>query len=114
MAAMILTYRVVFGIPFRLELAEKWGPRVELEAIEFLNGVPIDWRIGDDPIRSGLRTHCDPMLRGFHDLQRPIRTGGTRGLPAASLELETRGIGDATLLVWLREGTFPVTGACAA
>jgi hypothetical protein len=111
---MILTCRVIFGVPFRFELEAKWGPRVELEAIEFLNGAPIDWRIGNDPIVPGLRTHCHPMMRGFHDLQRPIRTGGTRGLPASNLELETRGIGDATLLVWLRPGTYPESGACGA
>jgi hypothetical protein len=30
---MILTYHVTFGVPFRLDLAEQWGPRVELEAM---------------------------------------------------------------------------------
>jgi hypothetical protein len=109
---MILTCRVIFGVPFRFELEAKWGPRVELEAIEFLNGAPIDWRIGNDPVRPGL--HTGRGIPGFHDLQRPIRTGGTRGLPAASLDLETRGIGDATLLVWLRPGTYPETGHCGA
>jgi hypothetical protein len=53
---MILTCRVIFGVPFRFELEAKWGPRVELEAIEFLNGAPIDWRIGNDPVRPGLHT----------------------------------------------------------
>jgi hypothetical protein len=109
---MILIFRVIFGVPFRFELEAKWGPRVELEAIEFLNGAPIDWRIGNDPVRPGL--HTGRGIPGFHDLQRPIRTGGTRGLPAASLDLETRGIGDATLLVWLRPGTYPETGHCGA
>ena len=108
---MILTYHVTFGIPFRFDLEAKWGPRVELGAIEFMNGAPIDWRLGNDPVRAGLHAG-HPTMRGFHDLQRPMRAGGTRGLPAASLELETRGIGDATVLVWLRPGTYPETGRC--
>jgi hypothetical protein len=94
---MILTYHVTFGVPFRLDLAEQWGPRVELEAIAFMNAAPIDWRLGNDP-----------------ELQRPVLSGGTRGLPAANLELETRGIGDATVLVWLRPGTYPETEKCGA
>jgi hypothetical protein len=110
---MILSHKVIFGVPFRFELEAQWGPRVELEAIEFINGAPIDWKLGDDPLKEGLHAG-HPATRGYHDLQRPVRTGGTRGLPAARLNLETRGIGDATVLVWLREGTFPVTGVCGA
>ena len=108
---MILTYHVTFGVPFRFELEAEWGPHVELEAIEFMNGAPIDWRLGNDPVRAGVHAG-HPTMRGFHDLQGPMRFGGTRGLPAASLELETRGIGDATVLVWLRPGTYPETGHC--
>jgi hypothetical protein len=110
---MIFTYHVTFGIPFRLDLAERWGSSVELEAIEFMNGAPIDWRIGNDPLRAGLHAG-HPAMRGFHDLQRAGLSGGTRGLPAANLELETRGIGDATVHVWLRPGTYPETGNCGA
>jgi hypothetical protein len=110
---MILSYHVTFGVPIHLELAEQWGPSVELEALEFLAGAPIDWQLGDDPIRPGLHAG-HPAMRGFHDLQRAGLSGGTRGIPAASLDLETRGIGDATLLVWLRPGTYPETGKCGA
>jgi hypothetical protein len=110
---MILSYHITFGVPFNLELAEQWGPRVELEALEFLAGAPIDWQLGDDPIRPGLHAG-HPAMRGFHDLQRAGLSGGTRGIPAASLDLETRGICDATLFVWLRPGTCPETGKCGA
>ena len=108
---MILTYHVIFGGPFRFDLEAKWGPRVELGAIEFMNGAPIDWRLGNDPLRPGLHAG-HPTMRGFHDLQRAGLSGGTRGIPAGDLELETRGIGDATVLVWLRPGTYPENGKC--
>lgn len=109
---MILTYHITFGIPTRLDLAAKWGSRVELEAIEFIDGAPIDWRIASNPWRPGLHVG-HPSMRGFHDLQVPIATG-TRGTPAADVDLETRGIGGATVLVWLRPGTYPETGKCGA
>lgn len=106
---MILTYVCEFGIP--LPLALKLAGNVELECIEFVGALPIEWRLVSetgDPLTNwcpGRRLHVGDGLRGFHDLQRPMH-GGTRGLPARGATLETRGIGISRLLVWPREGTY--------
>lgn len=101
---MIRTYKCTFGNLLPFDLSSRFGDRVELEAIEFINCAPIEWRIEPDPWRPGLREGRG--IEGFHDLQRGRPTGGTMGLVVAGKALETRGIGDATVMVWLRDGTY--------
>jgi hypothetical protein len=52
-----------------------------------------------------LRLFGERMTLPFHDLQ-IYRDGGTRGTGGKDVSLETRGIGEATVLVWLRERTY--------
>jgi hypothetical protein len=42
---MILTYKCVFGVPLPLKLTELFGEKVELEGLEFVNALPIEWRL---------------------------------------------------------------------
>jgi hypothetical protein len=49
------------------------------------------------------RAGVHDALRGFHDLQRPV-AGGTAGMAAYKTTLETRGIGDTLVLMWMRDG----------
>jgi hypothetical protein len=87
-----------------LSLSARFGPKVEIEALEFIGGAPVEWRFAGCEWRPGLKTGND-NLRGFHDLQNPV-AGGTRGHLCAQGWLETRGIGDALVIVWLRDGTY--------
>lgn len=102
---MIVTYNCYFGSPLPLNLAGRFGERVEIEALEFVNNIPIEWRLDESDWRPGLLSGVAESLRGFHDLQFPVH-GGTRGYPAGNATLHTRGIGDALVLVWLRDGTY--------
>jgi hypothetical protein len=109
---MILTYRCEFGVPLRLNLNEALAGNIEIECIEFINALPIDWRFVTSDGQAltewkpGRREGMGEHLRGLHDLQRPRNSGGTCGLEALDAILETRGIGKATLFVWPREGTY--------
>ena len=98
----MLTRTVTFGTLLDLNLTE-YGPRVELEALEFVGNAPIEWRIVTHPWRPGLHSG-HPSLCGFHDLQFPI-AGGTRGTTPTAIE--TIGIGDDILHVWLPDGGLP-------
>jgi hypothetical protein len=112
---MILRYECNFGRELSLSLDVRFGPRIEIESFEFVDQLPISWRLitvsasGDrvevTPWKSGKRDRMHPALLGFHDLQIPI-PGGTRGTAGTGLCLETRGIGKSLLLVWPRLGTF--------
>lgn len=102
---MILHFKCIFGVSLDISLADRLGQRVEVEAIEFLNGAPIEWRIKPDDWRSGL--HKGRGIEGLHDLQRfVVSLRQTRGIPAAHAILETRGIGESTVLIWPRIGTY--------
>lgn len=105
---MIVKFQCTFGVPLDLALGDRFGPRVEAEAIEFLVGAPIEWRFIPANWRPGLHPGRMPA---FHDLQMPV-SGGTRGASVAKAYLDTRGIGEATVLLWLREGTFPQINSC--
>ena len=105
---MTVTFKCNFGTPLPLDLGERFGARVEIEALEFIGAAPVYWRLlgpgADDDYFGGLHSG-HPASRGFHDLQVPV-AGGTRGTPVAEAVLETLGIGDATVMVWLRDGTW--------
>lgn len=93
---MILTYHGTYGDSVSLNMDG------ELEGFEFIEP-PIDFRVVRDgsPITEWER--CDSE---YHTLLRP-RLGGTCGLSAQGLTIQTRGLcGRFTLLVWRREGTF--------
>jgi hypothetical protein len=49
---MILTYKCRFGQPLDLQLAERFGDAVEIQAVEFVNASPSEWRLTtpDGPI----------------------------------------------------------------
>ena len=104
---MMITRKITFGEPLDLHLSA-FGPSLELEAVEFVGGAPHGWRIAPLPWRSGLHAG-HPSMRGFHDLQFPT-AGGTRSTKPATIE--TVGIGDAILHVWLRDGTYADTASC--
>jgi hypothetical protein len=113
-ASVILTYQCEFGQPLPLGLAERFGQQIELEALEFISAMPIEWRlIGSDglPVTSWKPGMPERRSLAFHDLQVP-RHDGTSGTPAAHVSMETRGIGSAVLLVWPRIGTFDQGPAC--
>jgi len=104
-----LTFECEFGHPLALKLGERFGSRVEVDCIHFLNGAPIEWRITPDDWRPGIRSGVGKYIATIHDLQRPV-IGGTRGISVADTTLETYGIGTATVILNLRPGTFPETG----
>jgi len=107
---MVLFFQCSFGVNLSLLLSDRFGQRVEIDALEFINAIPIGWRLVSDtePTAGWQESILERKCFAFHDLQRPNRAGGTRGIPGASVWLETRGIGDGTLAVWLRDGTFQV------
>lgn len=105
---MILKFHCTFGFPLNLALGDRFGPRVEAEAIEFVNGAPIEFRLTPAEWQPGLHSGRMPA---FHNLQKPV-SGGTRGTSVVEAYLDTRGIGEATVLLWLREGTFPQINSC--
>lgn len=45
---MILTYKCFFGVPLPLKLTELFGEKVELEGLEFVNALLIEWRLVGD------------------------------------------------------------------
>lgn len=102
---MTLKFHCFFGVPLQLALADRFGHKVEIEALEFIGAVPIEWRIDEGRWRDGLVFNSNHPLAAFHDLQVPV-AGGTMGTPCGHAVLYTRGIGDALLMVWLREGTY--------
>jgi hypothetical protein len=97
---MIVEYRGAYGSTVAIELAG------ELEGYGFINP-PIEFRL----LRSGGPIsewqQCDAE---YHSLLRPVIANDilrTRGLEAAGVSFETRGLGgEFVLLVWRREGTF--------
>lgn len=112
---MILTYRYEFGTPLALNLGDRLAGDVQIDCLEFVNALPIEWRLVDakgselTPWTPGYREGQSDALRGLHDLQRPVIIGGdcrTHGVRAVDAVLETRGIGVCNLLVWPREGTY--------
>ena len=83
-------------------------PLIE-RSYDFINSVPIEWRFlrKGTPLFDWRKGVPDGKMMAFHDLQVP--TGfGTRGTPGSDVSLETRGIGDARVAVWLRDWTYPV------
>jgi hypothetical protein len=104
---VILKYHCVFGSPMRLDLEERFGARVEIEALEFVDALPIEWRLVSDALADFAWRPGMPERKtfAFHDLQVPSGNG-TRGTKGCGLWLETRGIGSCLVLVWPREGTY--------
>ena len=49
---MVLFFPCLFGVKIPLLLGERFGQRIEIEALEFINAIPIEWRLGTLPIRS--------------------------------------------------------------
>ena len=101
---MIIAVHGTHGSTADLDLVKTLGPRCELEGFCFCSDYPLEWRLccGE---------HRGPWMPGddrFHDLQSPNRGGGTGGLSAKDVRVETRGMltGQFTLLVWPREGTY--------
>ena len=115
---MIVSLKCVFGQMLHLRLAERFGKAVEIEALEFVNAAPIEWRLISG---NGAGIAMTQWFAGvpkrktlaFHDLQF-ARFGGTCGLPGADVVLETRGIGDATVMLWPRIGTYSEQQGCCS
>ena len=84
-----------------LLLSDRFGQCVEIDALEFINAIPIGWRLVSDtePMAGWQESILERKCLAFHDLQRSNRAGGTCGIPGAGVWLETRGIGDGTLAV---------------
>ncbi len=108
---MVLFFPCTFGVKLALLLGESFGQRVEIQALEFINAIPIEWRLVTEvePITEWRQSIPERKCFAFHDLQRPNRSGGTRGTPGACVWLETRGIGNGTLAIWLRDGRFKLS-----
>jgi hypothetical protein len=91
----------------RFPARERFGAAVDIQALEFVNALPIEWRLitpqdAVTPWRPAMR---ERKTLPFHDLQ-VYREGGTHGTGGKDVSLETRGIGEATVFVWLRERTY--------
>jgi hypothetical protein len=104
---MVIFFPCTFGVKLPLLLGERFGQHVEIQALEFINAIPIEWRLctPTDSITGWQESIPERKRFAFHDLQRPNRSRGTRGTPGAGVWLETRGIGDGTLAIWLRDET---------
>lgn len=105
---MVRFYPCTIGQTLNPELGRQYGPRVEIEAIEFINALPIEWRL---VTATTVITQWRASIRhrngyAFHDLQLPNPSGGTMGTPGDGIMIETRGIGDCTVAIWLRDGTY--------
>jgi hypothetical protein len=106
---MIIEYRGTYGSTVDIELAG------ELEGYGFINP-PIEFRVLRSRVPISGWQDCDAV---YHSLLRPVIVNAalrTRGLEAAGLSFETRGLGgEFVLLVWRREGTFSSPpGPCGA
>jgi hypothetical protein len=115
---MIVSLKCVFGHALHLHLAERFGKAVEIEALEFVNAAPIEWQLVSGsgvgiPITQWLAGVPKRKTLAFHDLQVAC-FGGTCGLPGDDVVLETRGIGDATVLLWPRIGTYSEQQGCCS
>lgn len=84
---MVLYFRCSFGVKLPLLLSDRFGQRVEIDALEFINAVPIGWRLVSDtePIAGCQESILERKCFAFHDLQRPNRAGGTRGISGAGV-----------------------------
>ncbi len=114
---MLQLFPCRFGVPLHFNgLAERVGDRVEIDHLSFSGAVPIEWRLHDanGPVKLNLFDDSgwidgipDRKSLPYHDLQiHDARQGRVRGVPAKGLWLETRGIGDASVCVSLRIGTY--------
>lgn len=93
---VILTYQGNYGAAVWLDMEG------ELEGFQFVNP-PIEFRLIRDGSPFTEWQVCDTE---YHTPQRP-RVGGTCGLEAKGLAIETRGLCRRfTLLIWRRDGTF--------
>jgi hypothetical protein len=104
---VILKYHCVFGTPVPSELTTRFGAGVEIEALEFVDALPMAWRLVSDTLRDFAWRPGMPVRKtfAFHDVS--VSSGnGTRGTMGSGLWLETRGIGGCLVLVWPREGTY--------
>jgi len=124
---MILKFDAPCGSTVSLDLSEKLGEQIEIDHLCFTaapaefrilrNGIGITlWHSGDTTThnlqRTGLMQWGESQSRGHDPLQffdRPHRRDVmTFGILTKGLALETRGlVGNFSLLVWPREGTFP-------
>jgi len=111
-----------------LDLRGLFGPRVELEGFSFgeppieyrfcRHGRPIcDWRRGDAEFHDLQRVRLTTWHErgtGFAYTDPPQETDHvTFGLSPDGLTLETRGLlGNPSVLIYLRPGTFPESGTC--
>jgi hypothetical protein len=52
---MVLFFPCLFGVKIPLLLGERFGQHIEIEALEFINAISIEWRLGTptDPITIG-------------------------------------------------------------
>lgn len=104
---VILKYHCVFGTPMAFDPTARFGAGVEIEALEFVDALPIEWRLVSGTLFDFAWRPGMPVRKtfAFHDLQ--VSSGnGTRGTRGSGLWLETRGIGGCLVLVWPREGTY--------
>ncbi len=104
---MILKYSCVSGRTLALDLAERFGAGVDIEALQFVDALPMERRLvfKASPAAPWKSAMPERKTFAFHDLQVPCGNG-TRGTKASGVSLETRGIGGCVVLVWLREGTY--------
>ena len=74
---MVLFFRCTFGVKLPLLLSDRFGQRVEIEALEFINAIPIEWRLVSDtePTTGWQESILERKCFAFHDLQRPNRAG---------------------------------------
>jgi hypothetical protein len=83
-----------------------------IQALEFVNALPLEWRLvrKDEPLTPWKPGLPERKKFAFHDLQR-FNGSGRSGMPGRNAVLETRGIGDGTVLVGRRDRTYTMPRA---
>ncbi len=94
---MVLFFRCTFGVKLPMQLSDRFGQRVEIEALEFMNAIPIEWRLVSDtePMTGWQESILERKCFAFHDLQRPNRAGEHAAPPEPVSGLRRAGSGTA-------------------
>jgi hypothetical protein len=68
---VILSYNCVFVVVLPMNLTERFGDGVELQALEFVNALPIEWRLVSEgtPTTDWQSPMPERKTFPFHDLQ---------------------------------------------
>ncbi len=94
---MVLFFRCSFGVKHPLLLRDRLGQRVEIDALEFINAIPIGWRLVSDtePTAGWQESILERKCFAFHDFQGLIGSGEHAVSPEPVSGLRRAGSGTA-------------------